>query len=48
VYELEDALERKKVSLMSHIEKEKMYNVKKMMLENRCNMLEKDLDTDEC
>jgi hypothetical protein len=35
VYELEDALERKKVSLRSHIEKEKMYNVKKMMLENR-------------
>jgi hypothetical protein len=43
VYELEDALEHKKVSLRSHIEKEKRYNFRKMMLENRCNMLEKDL-----
>ena len=32
VYELEDALERKKVSLRSHIEKEKRYSFKKMML----------------
>jgi predicted RNase H-like nuclease (RuvC/YqgF family) len=47
VYELEDALERK-VSLRSHIEKEKRYSIKKMMLENHCNMLEKDLNTDEC
>ena len=43
VYELKDALEHKKVSLRSHIEKEKRYNFRKMMLESRCNMLEKDL-----
>ena len=43
VYELEDALEHKKVSLRSHIEKEKRYSFRKMMLESRCNMLEKDL-----
>ena len=42
VYELEDALKRK-VSLRSHIEKEKRYSFRKMMLESRCNMLEKDL-----
>jgi len=43
VYKLEDALEHKKVSLRSHIEKEKRYSFRKMMLESRCNMLEKDL-----
>ena len=43
VYELEDALKRKKVSLRSHIEKEKRYSFRNMMLESRCNMLEKDL-----
>ena len=43
VYELEDALEHKKVSLRSHIEKEKRYSFRKMMLESCCNMLEKDL-----
>ena len=43
VYELEDALEHKKVSLRSHIEKEKRYSFRKMMLESHCNMLEKDL-----
>ena len=43
VYELEDALEHKKVSLRSHIEKEKRYSFRKMMLESRCNMLEKDV-----
>ena len=43
VYELEDAHERKKVSLRSHIKKEKRYSFRKMMLESRCNMLEKDL-----
>ena len=43
VYELEDALEHKKVSLRSHIEKEKRYGFRKMMLDSHCNMLEKDL-----
>ena len=32
VYELEDALKNKKVSLRSHIKKEKRYSFKKMML----------------
>ena len=39
----EDAPEHKKVSLRGHIEKEKRYNFRKMMLESHCNMLEKDL-----
>ena len=43
VYKLEDALECKKVSLRNHIEKEKRYSLRKMMLESCCNMLEKDL-----
>jgi hypothetical protein len=43
VYELEDALEHKKVSSRSHIENEKRYSFRKMMLENHYNMLEKDL-----
>ena len=43
MYELEDALEHKKVPLRSHLDKEKRYNFRKMMLENRCNMLEKHL-----
>ena len=43
VYELEDALEHKKRCLRDHMEKEKRYGFRKMMLESRCNMLEKDL-----
>ena len=43
VYELEDALKGKKVSPRSHVEKEKRYGFRNMMLESRCNMLEKDL-----
>jgi hypothetical protein len=39
VYKLEDALERKKVSLRSHLDKEKRYNFRKMMVDNRYNML---------
>ena len=36
-------MERKKVSLRSHMNKEKRYSFRKMMMENHCNMLEKDL-----
>ena len=43
VYELEDALKRKKVSLRSHIKKKKRYSFRKMMLESCYSMLEKDL-----
>ena len=43
VYELEDALEHKKVSLRNHIEKEKRYSFRRRMIESRCNMLNKDL-----
>ena len=35
-------MERKKVSLRSHMNKEKRYSFRKMMMENRYNMLEKD------
>ena len=43
VYELEDALEHKKRCLRDHMEKEKRYGFRKMMLESCYNMLEKDL-----
>ena len=43
MYELEDTLKRKKVSLRSHIKKKKRYSFRKMMLVSRWNMLEKDL-----
>ena len=35
-------MEHKKVSLRSHLNKEKRYSFRKMMMENRYNMLEKD------
>ena len=41
VLELEDALERKKRCLRDHIEMEKRYGFRKMMLESRSNMLER-------
>ena len=40
---LEDALERKKRCLRDHIEMEKRYGFRKMMLESRCNMLEREV-----
>ena len=40
---LEDALERKKRCLRDHIEMEKRYGYRKMMLESRCNMLEREV-----
>ena len=40
VYELEDALEHKKRCLRDHMEKEKRYGFRKMMLESHCNMLD--------
>jgi hypothetical protein len=43
VYELEDALERNKRCLRDHIEREKRYGFRKMMLESRCNMLEREV-----
>ena len=43
VLELEDALERKKRRLSDHIEMEKSYSYRKMMLESRCNMLESEV-----
>ena len=43
VLELEDALEHKKRCLRDHIEMEKRYGFRKMMLESRCNMLERDM-----
>ena len=43
VLELEDALECKKRFLRDHIEMEKMYGFRKMMLESRCNMLEREV-----
>ena len=36
-------MEHKKVSLRSHMNKEKRYIFRKKMLESRCNMLEKDM-----
>ena len=41
VLELEDALEHKKRCLSDHIEMEKRYGFRKMMLESRCNMVER-------
>ena len=43
VYELEDALEHKKRCLRDHTKREKRYGFRKMMLESRCNMLERDV-----
>ena len=43
VYELEDALERKKRCLRDHTERDKRYGFRKMMLESRCNMLEREV-----
>ena len=43
VLELEDALERKKRCLRDHIEMEKRYGFRKMMLESHCNMLEREV-----
>ena len=43
VLELEDALERKKRCLSDHIEMEKRYGFRKIMLESRCNMLEREV-----
>ena len=43
VLELEDALEHKKRHLSDHIEMEKRYSFRKMMLESRCNMLEREV-----
>ena len=43
VLELEDALERKKRRLSDHIEMEKRYGFRKLMLESHCNMLEREV-----
>ena len=43
VLELEDALGRKKKCLRDHIEMEKRYGFRKMMLESRCNMLDREV-----
>ena len=43
VLELEDALEHKKRRLSDHIEMEKRYGFRKMMLESHCNMLEREV-----
>ena len=43
VFKLEDIIERKKIALQKHLEKEKRYSFQKMMVENQCNFLEKDL-----
>ena len=43
MFKLEDTIERKKIALQKHLEKEKRYGFQKMMVENRCNLLEKDL-----
>ena len=43
VYELEDALKCKKRCLRDHMEREKRYGFRKMMLESRCNMLEREV-----
>ena len=40
VLELEDALKHKKRHLSDHIEMEKRYGFRKMMLESCCNMFE--------
>ena len=41
--ELEDVLEHKKRFLRDHIEMEKRYGFRKMMLESHCNMLEREV-----
>ena len=41
--ELEDALKCKKRRLSDHIEMEKMYSFRKIMLESHCNMLEREV-----
>ena len=43
VLELEDALKHKKRHLSDHIEMEKRYGFRKMMLESHCNMLEREV-----
>ena len=43
VFELKDTIERKKIALQKHLDKEKRHEFQKMMVENRCNFLEKDL-----
>ena len=43
VLELKDALEHKKRCLWDHIEMEKRYGFRKMMLERRCNMMEREV-----
>ena len=43
VLELEDALKHKKRRLSDHIEMEKRYGFRKMMLESHCNMLEREV-----
>ena len=37
---LKDAHERKKISLRKHLDKEKRFGFHKMMMANRCNMVE--------
>ena len=43
VFELEDALEHKKTAMKTMLDKEKRHGFKKMMLENQCNALEKEM-----
>ena len=43
VYELEDALDRKKRCLRDHTKREKRCGFRKMMLESHCNMLEREV-----
>ena len=43
VLELEDGLKCKKRCLRDHIEMEKRYGFRKMMLESHCNMLEREV-----
>lgn len=43
MFELEDALESKKIALKNKHEKEKRYGFRKLMLENRCNLMEKEM-----
>ena len=43
VFELEDALEHKKTTMKTMIDKERRHGFKKMMLENQCNALEKEM-----
>ena len=43
VFELEDALECKKTAMKTMLDKERRHEFKKMMLENQCNALEKEM-----